>query len=189
MTDLLKKVAGLFADDVVDCLEGKHLGPTVRYALGHHSPKPRPRDFAPGQVWLCRPLTRGPYRNVGLLLVLTYISDTLDHFRGLVMVVGDIFPYMELREECDVLIRREESPIDEGFVVTWRGSINLLPEHLKEYYGEVSREKLLEMMEKEASVVLGTAQLNLKPELQPYRESLQELTASYDAEAVGELLA
>ena len=152
--------------------------------------KPRPDVLVPGQVWrarLLRQWTEGnPHQD--FLFVLTYVSEQQDHCKGFLLFDGGegIF---QLADATDVAIPYHESPINAAVIMTWRGEVNLVPGHLKWYYGDVTEVQLREAMDKYVPVITQQAEEPaLNPELQPIRDLLWKLTEEFDGEAIDKVL-
>ena len=153
--------------------------------------KPRPDILKPGQVWRARPLRERTSQTpwVDFNFVLSYISEHQDHCKGFLLIDGLEPTVLDLADEGDVKLDFGESPIDHAFVAVWRGEVNLVPDHLRSYYGDIPEAKLREVMDKYVPVItLRQAPPAQNPELQPVRDILWELTGYYDGEAIDKVL-
>lgn len=148
--------------------------------------KSRPQSLKPGQVWWARPVTERTLENpwIPCVFVLTYVSEQQDHCRGFLLIDGPS-GVLDLADAGDVKLPFDESPIDDAVVCVWRGEINLAPQQLRSYYGNISEAKLREIMGKYVPVM--TRQQAAPPQRRvskPVRDMFWKLTAFYDTEAI-----
>lgn len=167
--------------------------------------KPRPAEFRAGQLWYGHPTT-DHYNDVEFLKATAnmnaddfdqaeiewreknkrsdefFVLDTVDGdvLRGFIVIHGS-----KLADRGDVVM--SDSPIGPAFIVVWRGSVNLLPKHLVDYFGEVNPDALNVAIENFRSLLNGTAP-PLTKALKRYRKILEKSTACYDAETIATVL-
>ena len=132
---------------------------------------------------------------LAVVLIFADVSDTSQpnlhgcQFLGFLIDERPVFA-----DQDDVRLSNAESPVDPGFVALWRGQVNLLPEHLVSYYGDIPEHKFKEITARYGRVLDSmTNQQNkspqpANPDLQPYRDIVWKLTECFDAETLGRVL-